>query len=158
MTGLPDPPTPESTRLDLVPARAVLLADGRAWGLALPTPRYRPEVVATSGAFGQPTETVRLVVRSGFPLAITRLVDDLRSASLDGGEAGNARRRFDTLMALAVALLRRAHELGEAEALALLDLDGAGLIRLVDAVLAIVAEPPSRLRGDLVSPCGVGDV
>ena len=62
-------------------------------------------------------------------------------------------------MALAVALLRRAHQLTSHEALDLLDLDGDGLARLVDAVLTTVAVTGTRSRpeDDLISPTGVGD-
>ncbi len=45
MTEFDGFPLPESTRHASVPVRLILLADGRLWGLALPTPRYRPEVV-----------------------------------------------------------------------------------------------------------------
>ena len=133
---LPDRiPSPEETRVAAASARPVTLADGRAWGLALPGPRYRPEVVAGVDELGRPTETIRAAGRVGYPLAIDRLVVDLREAC----RAADDRRRFDALMGLAVALLRRAHDLTVEEAVALLDLDGAGLLRLVDAVLATVA-------------------
>lgn len=132
-------PTPDSTRLPSVPARPVALADGQSWGFAVPTPRYRPEVVAGIDPLGRPAETVRLIARIGYPWPLEQQVEELHAACEADGSADGDGRRFDALMTLAVALLRRAHDLATEEAVGLLDLDGDGLIRLVDAVLAAVA-------------------
>ncbi len=139
MTDLDVPPSPELTRLASVPALLTLLADGQLWGLALPTPRYRPEVVPGVDSLGRPIETIQATARTGYPLAIERLVANLRTACLTGAGPESESRRFSALMALAVALLRRAHDLTLPAAVALLDLDGEGLARLVDAVLTTVA-------------------
>ena len=153
-------PSPDETRRASVPARIIVLADGQPWGLALPTPRYRPEIVAGVDELGRPTETIRLLGWTGYPLSIQRLVDELRSACRAevNPEVEVEDRRFDALMALAVALLRRAHDLTPLEAVKLLDFDGDGLLRLVDAVLATVAGVPSDPSTGSVPPTtGGGD-
>ena len=143
-------PSPATTRIIAIPARMIPLADGRAWGLALPTPRYRPEVITGVDPLGRPTETIRLVARFGYPPAIERSIADLRAAC-SGASPASDLGRFEALMALAVALLRRAHDLTLIEAVGLLDLDGDGLSILVDAVLATVTgssadSPPASNR------------
>lgn len=158
MTDIDVISSPDQTRHASVPARTIPLADGQHWGLALPTPRYRPEIVSGVDELGRPTETIRLVGWIGYPLPIGRLVDDLRSACRAEVSPEAAGRRFDALMALAVALLRRAHGLTLLEASALLDLDADGLFRLVDAVLATVAGVPSDpLTGSVPCSTGGGD-
>ena len=140
MTEFNGLPSPETTRHASVPVRQILLADGRLWGLALPTPRYRPGVIPGIDLLGRRTETIRLVARTGYPVTIERLIDRLRTACLGANDSTSEGERFDALIALATALLRRAHDLTLLEAVALLDLDGDGLCRLVDSVLAIVAD------------------
>jgi len=158
MTDIDAHPSPDETRRASVPARIIVLADGRPWGLALPTPRYRPEIVAEVDELGRPTETIRLLGWTGYPLSTQRLVDELRSACRAEVNPEAEDRRFDALMALAVALLRRAHDLTPLEAIGLLDLDGGGLLRLVDAVLATVAGVPSDpLTGSVPSTSGGGN-
>ena len=152
-------PAPELTRHATIPARAIRLADGQMWGLALPAPRYRPEVVAGFDPLGRPRESIRLVARWGYPWTIERLVAELRSAcALAGTDATSANRRFDALMSLGVALLRRAHDLSRDDAIALLDLDGEKLAVLVDAILEIIASVVAEVPpvGNL-SPNGGGD-
>ena len=134
-------PQPEATRRGLVPAESVVLADGLAWGLAGPTPRYQPEFGKTTDTRGQPEAAVRVTARLGYPWEIERLVDRLGAACQSGTTLAHDRERFDALMTLASALLRRAHDLDRREAEVLLDLDPAGLIRLVDAVLRIINRP-----------------
>ncbi len=150
-------PSPDSTRRASVPARIISLADGQQWGLALPTPRYRPEIVPGVDGLGRPTETIRVVGWIGYSLPIERLIDDLRSACRAEVDSEGEGRRFDILMALAVALLRRAHDLTLVEAVALLDLDGDGLCRLVDMVLSTVAGDPSHPSNESVSSTGGDD-
>ena len=150
--------SPEATRFAAIPARMILLADGQSWGLALPTPRYRPEVVAGIDSLRRPVETIRLVTRTGYPAPLERLIADLRAACLDPDHRIADTRRFETLMALAVALLRRAHDLTLPAAVALLDLDDAGLARLVDVVLDVVANLRlSPAFGSISSSHGGGD-
>lgn len=150
--------SPEATRHGSVPAHPIALADGRSWGLALPAPRYRPEVVSSVDSLGRTTATTRLVARVGYPPVIEPLIDELRSACGTDATAVGDQRRFDALMALAVALLRRAHNLSLDAAIGLLDLDSDGLIHLVDVVTTIVAgcQPPDSGAGSNLSPAGGG--
>ncbi len=107
---------------------------------------------------GRRTETIRLVARTGYPVTIERLIDRLRTACLAANDSTSERERFDALIALAIALLRRAHDLTLLEAVALLDLDGDGLCQLVDSVLAIAAGGSMGLRLDPnPSSTGVGN-
>ena len=149
--------SPDSTRRASVPARTICLADGQLWGLASPTPRYRPEIVTGVDELGRPTETIRLMRWTGYPLPIEQLVGGLRSACRTGADSEGEGRRFDALMALAVALLRRAHDLTLLEAVELLELDGPGLCRLVDAVLATVAGDPFDSSNESVPSTGGDD-
>ncbi len=135
-------PTPGATRREGVRTIPIVLADGQAWGLAAPSPRLRPEIVPGVDALGRPTERIRVVAEVGYPLEIRRLVADLRVAC----GAGPAARPYDAWFGLAIALLRRAHDLDLAEAAELLDPSPADLPSLVDAVLAIVTGGPSEDR------------
>jgi len=128
------PPLPDRTRREGVRVAPIILADGRSWGLALPSLRLRPEVEAGVDLLGRPTETVRVAAEFGQPLEIRRLVAGLRSAC-EGADAG---RRYEALFRLAVALIRRAHEITATEAATLLELDGDDLPGLVETVLAAV--------------------
>ncbi len=143
MTTLATLPAPGPTRRASVLAHPVTLADGQTWGLARPARRYRPEVVPSADVFGRIAPTVRLVVRTGYPWRIEHLVTELHSACRAGRDAAGDQRRYEALLDLAVALLRRAHDLTLAEAITLLDLDSAGLACLVDSVVAAVAGVPA---------------
>ena len=157
MTAIDVAPSPGSTRHAAVPARSITLADGQTWGLALPGPRYQPAFVPEIDPLGRPIEAIQLAVRTGYPWPIERLIADLRSACQAGTGPEDAHRRFGALMALAEALLRRAHHLSASEAVALFDLDGDGLVRLVDAVLETVAGGASGQSTPAnVSPTGGG--
>ena len=157
MTALTVAPSPASTRHAAIPARSITLADGQAWGLALPGLRYQPAVVPEVDPLGRSITAIQLVVRTGYPWPIERLVLNLRSACQAGTDPEDARRRFGALMALAEALLRRAHHLSASEAFALLDLDGDGLVRLVDAVIETVAgDAAGQFTPANVSPTGGG--
>ena len=54
------PPSPDPTRRAGVRAFPIRLADGQAWGLALPSVRLRPEVEPGVDSLGRPTETIRV--------------------------------------------------------------------------------------------------
>ncbi len=135
-------PTPEATRREWVRASPIVLADGQAWHFAGPSPRLRPEVVAGLDALGRPVEQVRVVAAIGYPLEIRRLVDGLREAC----EVGPADFQYDALIRLAVALLRRAHDLDLADAAELLEMSLADLPALVDAILSVATGEPSEDR------------
>lgn len=152
------PPTPESSRDPAVAVRLVTLADGRPWGLALPTTRYRPVVAPGGDPPGEPAQAARLVARAGYPAPIERLVADFRVACLAPRGPVADGRRHRALMALAAALLRRAHDVSPPVAAALLDLDGSRLEDLVDAVVALEGGVTLLPRpGPALSPRGGGD-
>lgn len=141
MTRCSVPPDPQRSRRQSVPARPVVLADGQAWGLALPGLRYNPKLEQDANRIDGTAESLQIGVRVGYPWAIERLIDRLDStARAPLGPTGD-QERFDALMALASALLQRAHELEPAEVAALLTLDGSGSARLVDAVLDVAVIP-----------------
>jgi hypothetical protein len=144
------PPSPERTRREGVEVAPVRLADGQAWGLALPSLRWKPEVVERIDPLGRPTRSIRLVPGSDYPLEIRRLVAELRSAC----KRGRPRRRYEAFIALASALVRRAHDIDRSEAIALLELEDQELPGLVEAVLAVVSEasppdPPASRKGEV---------
>ncbi len=125
-------PTPDSTRRGGVRALPIALADGQLWGLALPSPRLRPRVERGVDALGRPTEEVRVAAEFGHPIEIRLLVADLRAAC-DGDRED---RRYQALVRLAAALIRRAHDVDLATAASLLELDVDDLPGLVEAVLS----------------------
>ena len=135
--------SPDRTRREGVEAFPVRLADGRAWGLALPSPRLRPEVVRGVDELGRPAPSIRLVSEFGYPLEIRRFIEGLRSSC----EFGDQERQFEALICVAAALVRRAHEIDLTEAIALLELGVEDLPGFVEVVLAVVS-------GDLVHPDG----
>ncbi len=128
-----DRPTPDRTRREGVEAFPIILADGNAWGLSLPSPRLRPRVLRGLDALGRPTEAICVSAEFGHPIAIRRLVDGLRSAC----EAGGADRQYEALILLAAALIRRAHDIDLEFAASLLELGVDELPRLVEAVLGV---------------------
>lgn len=111
------PPKPERTRAENVPVVDVELADGHSWGLALPGPRLQPLVRHESDPFSRQRVRIDLVVHVGYPIGIRRLCEALVSACRDDDSA----RTHDVFLALAIALLRMAHDLDAEEAAALLD-------------------------------------
>jgi hypothetical protein len=143
-------PTPARTRREGIAAFPITLADGNDWGLSLPSPRLRLTVVGGVDPLGRPTETIRVATEFGYPLEISRLVDDLRSAC----EQPAAERQYETLIRLAAALLRRAHDIDLTEAASLLELEIDDLPRLVETVLSVVTgecldNPVSPRKSDI---------
>jgi hypothetical protein len=127
-------PTPDPTRRQGVRALSITLADGNEWGLALPSTRLRPRVERGLDALGRPIESIRVAAEFGHPVEIRRLVAALRSAC----QGDQERRRYEALIHLAVALIRRAHEIDLTTAVSLLELDVEDLPRLIEAVLSAV--------------------
>ena len=125
---------PDRSRRPGVAACPITLADANSWGLALPSPRLRPEVVERVDSLGRPTRTIRLLVEFGYPLEIRRLIDDLKSACDRGDPSG----QYEALIRLASALICRAHEIDMAEAASLLEMDVDQLPAFVEAVLSVV--------------------
>jgi hypothetical protein len=143
-------PEPERTRCEGIPSIPITLADGQVWGLALPSPRLRPKVVASVDPLGRPIETIRVETVLGYPLEIRRLIDDLRTTC----EGGTAEHQYDTLIRLASALIRRAHEIGLADAVSLLKVGLDDLPSLVGSVLWVVTgecleTPDSSRKNDV---------
>jgi hypothetical protein len=143
-------PEPERTRREGVASIPITLADGHAWGLALPSPRLRPKVIVSVDPLARPVETIRVETVLGYPLEIRRLIDDLRSAC----ERGTADCQYDTLIRLASALIQRAHEIGPADVASLLKVGLDDLPSLVGSVLWIVTgeyleTPDSSRKNDV---------
>ena len=126
--------SPDRTRREGVGAFSITLADGNQWGLALPSPRLRPVVIDGVDALGRPTSSIRLVSEYGYPLEIRRLIDDLRSAC----DREEAVRQYESLIRLAAALIRRAHDIDLAAAVSLLEMGVDQLPEVVEAILSVV--------------------
>lgn len=129
-------PTPERTRRPGVRAASLALADGLAWGLALPAARLRPSVVRGVDALGRPTQTIRLVEEFGYPPAINRAIDRLRSECKYGDPSGQR----EAVVALGVALLLRAHDIEDAYAASLFETNSESFPRLAETIVEIVAD------------------
>jgi hypothetical protein len=133
-------PTPESTRREGVPSRPVRLADGRDWGLSLPTVRLTPRLEVRPDEFGRPVERVTVDLGFGYPAEIQRLLDRVGAAC----EGGTASDQYTAFFSLAASLLRRAHDVSLVTACDLLAVPEDELPRLVGAVMAVVsARPPA---------------
>src|SRR4051794_1657598 len=109
-------PSPAATRLPDSPAHPLRLADGNAWGFALPGSRLTPRVVPVTDHPGRTTELISTRVETGYPLEIRRLWEELRGAHRTGSPA----QQYEAFLALAVSLLRRAHDVSRSEARELL--------------------------------------
>ena len=131
-----DQPTPGSTRREGVPCRLVRLSDGADWGLMRPTVLLRPKVRSEFDRLGRPVERVSLDVGFGYPRAIESLIDALREAC----EGGQASQQYGAFFSLALALLRKAHDLEPSAACELLSVTESELPRLVRDVLAVISE------------------
>lgn len=129
------PISPDRTRREGIEAFSITLADGNRWGLAMPSPRLRPVIVEGIDSLGRPSTSIRLISEYSYPLAIRRLIDDLRSAY----DHGPAERQCESLVRLAAALIRRAHDIDLAEAASLLELGVEELSGVVEAVLTVVS-------------------
>jgi len=127
--------SPNSTRRDGVDAFPVTLADGNQWGLALPSPRLRPEVIETVDRLGRPSTSIRLISESGYPREIRRFIDELRSAC----DLGEPDQQFLAFFQLATALIRRAHDIDLKQAANLLEIGVNELPAFVDLVLSVVS-------------------
>lgn len=127
-------PAPDRIRREGIATFPITLADGNDWGLALPSPRLRLVVVEGVNFLGRPTETIQVTTEFGYPLEIRQLVNNLRSAC----EQPTARAQYDALIRLAIALIRRAHEIDLREAASLLEVGVNDLPRLVEVVLSVV--------------------
>ena len=143
--------SPDRTRREGVGAFSITLADGNQWGLALPSPRLRPVVIDGVDSLGHPTSSIRLVSEYGYPLEIRRLIDDLRSAC----DREEAVRQYESLIQLAAALIRRAHDIDLAAAVSLLEVGVDELPGVVEAILSVVtrhclvdAESPRKCEVD----------
>ena len=125
----------DRSRRDGIDALSIPLADGNHWGLALPSTRLRPETIEGFDGLGRPSKTVRLSLGFGYPPEIRKLIQDLRSAC----EQAEPVRRYDALIRLAAALVRRAHEIDQESAMSLLEMGVDELPGLVEAVLSVVS-------------------
>lgn len=131
-------PKPEDTRRPDVPIHEVTLADGRKWGLARPSIRLRPMIVAGEDADGRPTETIAVRTTVAYPLEIQRLMETMRIALAAGLDVD----QYEALFNLAAALLRRAHDIDLATTAALLSVDIEHLAQFAREVIAIAFGPP----------------
>lgn len=131
-----DRPTPDSSRREGVPARSIRLSDGADWGFLRPAVRLTPKVVRDHDRLGRPSERVSVAVEFGYPPEIQGLIDGLEEAS----ESGSVDRQYEAFFALAVALLRRAHDLSASTACELLCVSRDELPGLVREVVSIISE------------------
>jgi hypothetical protein len=124
--------SPDQSRHEGVGGLEVILADGQAWTLALPTVRLRPRLRAGVDAFGRKAEIVEVATEFGHPVAIRQRIERLRESC----SAEPASEQYDALFQLGVALLLRAHDLELETAASLFEVGIEELPRLIDAILA----------------------
>ena len=128
-------PTPDSTRREGISARSVRLADGNRWGFALPSVRLKPRVIIVPDEFGRQCEHISVDAAIGHPLEIERLYRTVQAVS--GG--GVVREQYAAFFSLAVALLRRAHDIGVETACELLEVSASELPYLVRVVISVAS-------------------
>ncbi len=128
------PLLPEKTRRLGVETFPIKLADGRIWGLALPRPRIRLNVLPGVDPIGRPIETIGLVTVFGYPLEIRRLIEELQRTSTQG----SAELQHEALFRLAMALVQRAHEVPTEIVADLLEMELDELPAFVETVVSVV--------------------
>jgi hypothetical protein len=136
--------TPELTRREGIFMQPVRLADGREWGIALPSVTLRPRVVLSTDEFGRQSELVSVDVGFGYASEIESLCRSVRAAS----GSGSVEEQYGAFFSLAAALLRRAHDVSLDAALQLLTVSGdelPGLVRTISAIA--LRREPSVLPG-----------
>jgi hypothetical protein len=146
---MPELPTPHSTRRDGIPARLIRLADDADWGFATPTTLLVPRFETRSDEFGRSTNCVVVELAFGYPLAICRLIENVRSVC----EHGSVLEQYEAFLDLAISLLCRAHNISLTTACGLLTVPTDQLPGLAKEVLAIAfgaeATSDNNLVGDI---------
>jgi hypothetical protein len=127
--------TPESTRRHGIRACPVRLADGAAWGFASPMVLLVPRLETRQDDFGRPIENVVVEFGFGYPLATRRLLENLRSVCAQGSVS----QQYDAFMALAISLLRRAHDISVETACELLTVPDDQMPRLAEELMAVIS-------------------
>jgi hypothetical protein len=141
--------TPELTRREGIFTQPIRLADGREWGIALPTVTLMPRVVVSTDEFGRQSELVSVDVGFGYPSEIEALCRSVQAASA----SGPVQEQYTAFFSLAAAVLRRAHDISLEAALQLLEVSGDELPALVRTITA------SALRREPIVPPGAcGDL
>jgi hypothetical protein len=130
MSDLPDP---DQTRRRHIASRPITLADGRAWGFAEPTTLIMPIIGRDGDIAGRPIGSIAIRSTFGYPLEVSRPLEALKLA-LENGSAEGQHEAFHTL---ASAMLRRAHEIDQSSASALLCVSAEDLPRLVHEVVSV---------------------
>ena len=125
-------PEPQSSRVEDNPGVPVVLADGLTWFLAIPTVRYRPklEIFENTKRIGLTEQKTDLDVFVGYPRSIEKPLKALTDRLAESIESTPVGLVFE----VAAEMLRRCHEISRAQALALLECDDVGLVRLIDAI------------------------
>jgi len=143
---MPERLTPDSTRRDGVPARPIRLADGAEWGLALPTVRITPKVVAEFDSLRRPMERVTVELGFGHPPGVRRLIECLKVSC----QRGTVAQQYGAFFGLAAELLCRAHEISMETACELLSVSDAELPQFVRVVMAVASEADRAPGGNPV--------
>ena len=120
---------PIASRRPDVEARPVRLADGNAWGLSLPSRRFKP----IFNGIAKPDQPPEIEIVVEHSLDVRRRLDDLRDAIESGTEID----RFETFLGLASALLREGHEIDHQTAATLLDVAEDDFPRLILDVISV---------------------
>jgi hypothetical protein len=124
---------PSQSRRAEVTAVPIILADGNAWSFAEPSLTLFPIIVIETDDFGRHIQTVKAQAAYGYPPDIQSLCEEIaRSLTTDAPEYHS-----DAFIALASALLRRAHAVDQSTAVALLAVDLTELPRLVQEVMNV---------------------
>ena len=122
------------TRLPDVPYHTIRLADGNDWGFSLPGRRVVPSVVRSRDALGGTIESVSARTEVSYPLEIRHKCQQLWKVH----PTGTPDQQQDAFISLAIAMLRRAHDIDHEEARALLSVSDESWPRVVEDVLALV--------------------
>lgn len=126
-------PTPAITRRDDISARLIRLTDGNWWGFALPSVRMKPKVTMAPDEFGRQCEHISVEVGFGHSPEIEALYRTVQAAC----EGGVVSEQYAAFFSLAVALLRRAHDIELETACKLLAVSEDELPTLVRLVISI---------------------
>ena len=145
MATLPDP---QSTRREGIPARSFTLSDSQEWGFALPSRLIRPRIDVHHDALGRRVNQIQVEVGFGYPVYIRRLIESLREASL----GDSVPLQYEAFLALAAALLMRAHDIDLSTAFYLLTISEEDFPFLIRHVLTVISL--NDLEKSVVNPGG----
>lgn len=132
--------TPDATLREGLDASLIRLSDGADWSFMRPAVRLRPEVAYDLCPGGRKIRRIRVGIYFGYPAEIEVLITKLRRAC----DEESIPHQYEAFFTLAVALLRRAHDISVDDACRLLDVAESETNRLIGDVIKVISYREER--------------